>query len=158
MNNTQELVFKDIHELQSYQGKALPPGEWIAVTQDMIDAFADATQDHQWIHTDTARAEKESPFKKTVAHGFLSMSLLSKMLMDLVKVTSVELGINYGLNQVRFPHPVPVNSYVRLQSTISNIETYKDNGYKITWDCSIEIKGIDKPACVAEFISLMFEK
>jgi len=85
------------------------------------------------------------------------VSLLSKMLMDLIHIESFAMGVNYGLNKVRFPHPVPVDCRLRLHSSIQKIEAYADNGLKITWDCSVEIEGIEKPACVAEFVSLMFE-
>lgn len=152
-----QLVCKDFNEFKTYEGKSLPTGEWLAVTQKMINAFAKATQDFQWIHVDIERSAKESPFKKTIAHGFMSVSLLSKMLMDLMVIESFAMGVNYGLNKVRFPHPVPVDSRLRLHSKITKIEPYSDKGLKITWDCTVEIENIEKPACVAEFVSLMFE-
>lgn len=105
-----QLVCKDFLEFKTYEGKSLPIGNWITVTQPMINAFAEATQDFQWIHVDKERSAKESPFKKTIAHGFMSVSLLSKMLMDLMVINSMAMGVNYGLNKVRFPHPVPVDS------------------------------------------------
>ncbi|GAA4271859.1 MaoC family dehydratase [Aquimarina gracilis] len=152
-----QLICKNFEEFKTHVGKPLPTGEWITVTQEMINAFAETTQDFQWVHVDVERAKKESPFKKTIAHGFLSISLLSKMLMDLVVVESAVMGVNYGLNKVRFPHPVPVDSRLRLHSSLQHIEPYAENGIKITWDCAVEIEGIEKPACVAEFISLLFE-
>jgi len=114
--------------------------------------------DFQWVHVDLERIKKESPFKKPIAHGFLSVSLLSKMLMDQVHIDSFGMGVNYGLNKVRFPHPVFVDSKLRLHSSISDIAPYQEKGLKITWSCSVEIQNIEKPACVAEFVSLMFEK
>ncbi len=152
-----QLLCKNFNELKKHVGESLPIGEWITVTQDMINAFAETTQDFQWVHVDVERAKKESPFKKTIAHGFLSISLLSKMIMDLVVVESAVMGVNYGLNKVRFPHPVPVDSRIRLHSSIKEIEPYSEQGIKITWDCSLELEGIEKPACVAEFVSLLFE-
>ncbi|RZS90473.1 MaoC family dehydratase [Aquimarina brevivitae] len=152
-----QLVCKNFTEFKTYEGKDLPVGAWLTVTQDMINAFAEATQDYQWVHVDLERIEKESPFKKPIAHGFLSVSLLSKMLMDLVHIESMDMGVNYGLNKVRFPSPVLVDSRLRLHSTIKKIEPYTDNGLKITWACTVEIDNVDKPACVAEFVSLMFE-
>ncbi len=152
-----QLICKNFEEFRKHEGKPLPTGEWLTVTQDMINAFAEATQDFQWVHVDLERIKKESPFKKPIAHGFLSVSLLSKMLMDLLVVESFAMGVNYGLNKVRFPHPVPVDCLLRLHSSIQKIEEYGDNGLKITWDCSVEIEGVEKPACVAEFVSLMFE-
>ncbi|WP_299222760.1 MaoC family dehydratase [uncultured Aquimarina sp.] len=153
-----KLICKNFAEFKTYEGKSLPVGEWLTVTQEMINAFAEATQDFQWVHVDLERIKKESPFKKPIAHGFLSVSLLSKMLMDLIQIESFAMGVNYGLNKVRFPHPVLVDSRLRLHSSVQVIEAYAENGLKITWDCSVEIEGLDKPACVAEFVSLMFEK
>ncbi len=152
-----QLICKDFEAFRKYEGKPLPTGDWLVVTQGMINAFAEATQDFQWVHIDLERIQKESPFKKPIAHGFLSVSLLSKMLMDLVVVESFTMGVNYGLNRVRFPHPVPVDSRLRMHSSITKIEEYDENGLKITWNCTVEIENIKKPACVAEFISLMFE-
>jgi len=152
-----QLSCKNFEEFKAYEGKSLPIGDWLTVTQEMINAFAEATLDFQWVHVDLERIKKESPFKKPIAHGFLSVSLLSKMLMDLIHIESLEMGVNYGLNKVRFPHPVMVHSRLRLHSSIQKIEIYAENGLKITWNCSIEIESIEKPACVAEFVSLMFE-
>ncbi|MGB5653345.1 MAG: MaoC family dehydratase [Robiginitalea sp.] len=152
-----KLVIENLAALRAFEGKDLPSGEWVTVTQEMIDDFAKATGDHQWIHTDVEKAQKLSPFKTTIAHGFLSVSLLSKTLGDLLEVQSAKMGVNYGLNKVRFPSPVPSGSRVRLQSRIATIESYGENGVKITWDCSLELENSPKPACVAQFISLMFE-
>lgn len=153
-----KLEVSDFKAFRELEGRPFPTGEWLAVTQDMVDAFARATGDFQWIHTDPGRAARESPFGKPVAHGFLSLSLLSRMLGDCIRVRSVKMGVNYGLNKVRFPSPVTVGSRVRLHGRISQIEAYGANGLKITWDCTVEIEGADKPACAAEFISLMFEQ
>ncbi len=152
-----KLVFKDLKEFATYEGKTLPLGEWITITQEMINDFAKATLDFQWIHTDVEKATQYSPFKKPVAHGFMSVSLLSKMLGDLVQINSVKMGVNYGLDKVRFPNAVLVDSKLRLNGKVEAMEDYSENGIKITWHCSVEIEGEDKPACVAEFISLMFE-
>ena len=123
----------------------------------MMNDFAKATMDFQWIHIDVEKAEKYSPFKKPVAHGFMSLALLAKLLKDVLLVKSAKMGINYGLNKVRFPSPVLVDSRLRLICTIQKIEDYGGKGLKITWNCVVELDGSDKPACVAEFISLMFE-
>ena len=152
-----KLEVPDFKAFRKLEGSALPAGDWLEVTQQRIDDFARATDDFQWIHTDPERAARESPFGKPVAHGFLSLSLVSRMLKDSVEVRSASLGVNYGLNKVRFPSPVPVGSRIRLQGRIAKIEDYADRGLKITWECTVEIKGGDKPACVAEFVSLMFE-
>lgn len=151
------MIFKDLKEFSAHEGQELPTGEWISITQEMINDFAKATLDFQWIHVDVEKATQESPFKKPVAHGFMSVSLLSKMLGDLIEVKSVKMGVNYGLNKVRFPNAVLVDSQLRLTAKIMAIEPYPQNGVKVTCHCTVEIKGEDKPACVAEFISLMFE-
>ena len=152
-----KLVLPDFRAFRALEGETLPAGAWTPVTQEMIDDFARATGDHQWIHTDVEKARKHSPFKTTIAHGFLSVSLLSKLLGDLLVVRSVAMGVNYGLNKVRFPSPVPSGSRVRLLVKVACIEPYGKNGLKITWDCTLELEDSPKPACVAEFVSLMFE-
>ncbi len=148
---------EDFKAFRELQGKAIPTGDWLTITQEMINDFAKATMDFQWIHVDAEKASKFSPFKKPVAHGFMSVSLLAKLLGDCIRVRSAKMGVNYGLNKVRFPSPVLVDSRVRLNGRIAKIEDYGDNGLKITWNCEVEIEGSEKPACVAEFISLMFE-
>lgn len=153
----QPLVFENLSEFKSFKGKDLPKGEWYTITQQMINDFANATLDKQWIHVDEERAAKESPFKSTVAHGFMSVSMISKMLEEMFLVKSVKMGLNYGLNKVRFPNPVPVNSELRMLSSVKDIEDLANNGIKITFNCTIEIKGQEKPACVAEFLAALFE-
>ena len=152
-----KLTIENFNAFRELEGQQLPEGEWMIVTQEMINDFAKATGDFQWIHVDVEKATKYSPFKKPVAHGFMSVSLLSKMLEGIIQVKTATMGVNYGLNKVRFPSPVLVNSRLRLVGSISNIEDYGDNGLKITWNCIVEIEGSDKPACAAEFLSLMFE-
>ena len=153
----QRLEFKDFSEFRMMVGKELPTGDWYTVTQQMINDFANATLDKQWIHVDEERAAKESPFKSTVAHGFMSVAMISKMLEEAFTVKSVKMGLNYGLNKVRFPNPVPVNSELRMLTTIKEIEEISNNGIKVTFNCVIEIKGQEKPACVAEFLAALFE-
>jgi len=150
------LHFKDLNEFSSMIGKELPNSKWITVTQEMINDFANATLDKQWVHVDVERSKKESPFKSTIAHGFMSLALLSKMLEDLIIIDSVKMGLNYGLNSVRFPHPIPVNSRLQMKSSIKNIED-QHSGVKITFSCIVVIEDIEKPACVAEFLAIMFE-
>jgi acyl dehydratase len=151
------MEIASLAELKKLQGSPLPPSEWMTVTQDMINSFADATRDFQWIHTDPERARNESPFKTPIAHGFMSVALLSALIEEVVKVKSASMGVNYGLNKVRFPQPVPVNSQLRLLSSILSIEDAGRGGAKITWACTVEIKGAAKPACVAEWITLLYE-
>ena len=152
----EKLVFSNLNELREFEGKQLAVGEWYTVTQQMIIDFANATHDKQWIHIDEEKAAKYSPTKTTIAHGFMSVSMLSELISKLFEVKSVKMALNYGLNKVRFPNSVPVNSELRLISSIKQIEDYL-NGKKLTLDCIIEIKGQEKPACVAEFIFVLFE-
>lgn len=156
-NGMAKLTLENFESFRELEGKSLPEGDWITVTQEMIDDFAKATGDFQWIHVDVEKSAKHSPFKKPVAHGFMSLAMLSKMLGELIQVKSARMGVNYGLNKVRFPNPVLVDSRLKLVGSISSIEDYGDTGLKITWKCTVEIEGSEKPACAAEFISLMFE-
>jgi acyl dehydratase len=149
--------FKNFEAFKEMLGKKLPKGDWYTITQEMINDFANATLDKQWIHVDEDRAKKESPFKSTVAHGFMSVAMISRMLEEAFTIKSVKMGLNYGLNKVRFPNPVPVNSELRMLSSVKEIEPLANNGIKVTFNCIIEIKGQDKPACVAEFLAALFE-
>ena len=151
------LEFANFEEFKLMIGKQLPTGNWYTVTQEMINDFANATLDKQWIHVDEVRAEKESPFKSTVAHGFMSVAMISRMLEEAFLIKSVKMGLNYGLNKVRFPNPVPVNSELRMVSKVKEIEEIANNGIKVTFSCIIEIKGQEKPACVAEFLAALFQ-
>lgn len=151
------LIFENITEFRTMIGKELPVGNWYTITQEMINDFANATLDKQWIHIDENRAAKESPFKSTVAHGFMSVAMISRMLEEAFTIKSIKMGLNYGLNKVRFPNPVPVNSELRMLSSVKSIEDLSNNGIKVTFNCIIEIKGQEKPACVAEFLAALFE-
>ena len=151
------LVFKDFSGFKTMIGKELPTGNWYTITQQMINDFANATLDKQWIHVDEERAAKESPFKKTVAHGFMSVAMISKLLEEAFSIKSVKMGLNYGLNKVRFTNPVPVNSELRMHTVVKEIEDLANNGIKVTFLCTIEIKGQEKPACVAEFLAALYE-
>ena len=150
------LKFKTLSEFKKMEGKELPKSEWVAITQKMINNFANATLDKQWVHLDEERAKSESPFKATIAHGFMSVALLSKFLADSIKIESIKMGLNYGLNYVRFMNPVLVNSRLRLNSSVKTIEDHKEGG-KVTFSCVVEIDGEEKPACVAEFLALFIE-
>ena len=151
------LQFKNLTEFKSMVGKELPSTEWYTISQEMINDFANATLDKQWIHVDEERAAKESPFKSTVAHGFMSVAMISRMLDGMFSVESVKMGLNYGLNKVRFPNPVPVNSNLRILATIKDIEDIENNGVKVIFTCVIEIQGKKKPACYAEFLAVLYE-
>ena len=153
----ERLIFKNINEFKSMLGKQLPDGNWYTINQQMINDFANATLDKQWIHDDEERAKKDSPFKSTVAHGFMSVAMISRMLEEAFAIKSIKMGLNYGLNKTRFPSPVPVNSELRMLSSVREIEPLGENGIKVIFNCTIEIKGQEKPACVAEFIAALFE-
>ena len=151
------MVFDTFLDFRMMIGKDLPTGNWYTITQEMIADFANATLDKQWIHVDEVRALKESPFKSTIAHGFMSVSMISKLLEEVFTIQSLKMGLNYGLNKVRFPNAVRVNSQLRILSKVSAIEDLANNGIKVTFFCTIEIKGQRKPACVAEFLVAFYE-
>jgi acyl dehydratase len=138
-----------IAELPSLKGTDLGTSQWIEVTQDRVNTFADATDDHQWIHVDVERAKKESPYGGPIAHGYLTLSLLIPMWSQVLTVTDATMGVNYGLNKVRFPSPVPVGGKIRLRATLTDVEEVK-GGLQLTVSAVIEREGGDKPACVAE--------
>ena len=136
-------------ELPGLVGTELGTSEWYEVTQEHVNLFADATGDHQWIHVDPERATKESPFGGPIAHGYLTLSLLVPLFGGVMRVTDTVMGVNYGLNKVRFPSPVPVGAKVRLTATLTQIDDIA-GGKQLTFSCVIEREGGDKPVCIAE--------
>ena len=136
-------------ELNDLIGTELGTSDWYEVTQEHVNLFADATGDHQWIHVDPERATKESPFGGPIAHGYLTLSLLVPLFGGVLRVTDTVMGVNYGLNKVRFPSPVPVGAKVRLTATLAGIEDIA-GGKQLTFSCVIEREGGDKPVCIAE--------
>jgi len=151
------MILKDFNEFKTLQGTTLEPSPWLQVEQKMIDHFAAATKDYQWIHVDQERAKLESPYKSTIAHGFLSIALIPKFLNDVLVVSSLKMGYNYGLEEVRFPYPVVEGSLLRGLVHIESAEDQKFNSLKIVWKVTIEIKGVRKPACVARMITIVYE-
>ena len=149
-----ELKHPDL--LKEWVGKDLPPSAFITVNQELINDFAKATGDHQWVHTDPERAAKHSPFGGTIAHGFLTLSLLSRLLLDQVQFPHLRMGVNYGLNKVRFTNVVPAGANIRLRSKVLEVEDLPDQGIKVTFDCFIEIENQNKPALVGAFIVLFY--
>ena len=133
-------------------GQEVAVSGWFGIPQARIDLFAEATDDHQWIHVDGERSRRESPYGETVAHGFLTLSLLPAMLASALAMVDMKMGVNYGLNRVRFPGPVPVNSRVRGRLTLSSVQDLADGGAQLVWDVVVEREGSDKPVCVAEFL------
>ncbi|MGY1651996.1 MaoC family dehydratase [Geodermatophilus sp. SYSU D01119] len=136
-------------ELPGLVGRELGTSDWFEVTQDRVDTFADATGDHQWIHVDVERARAESPFGGPIAHGYLTLSLLVPLIAEVFVVTDTAMGVNYGLNKVRFPSPVPVGSRVRLTATLKDAEQVS-GGLQLTLAVVVEREGSEKPACIAE--------
>jgi acyl dehydratase len=137
--------------LRGLVGTELGRSRWFEIGQDRIATFADATDDHQWIHVDPARAARESPFGGTVAHGFLTLSLLPSMLSDVLVMVDAKLVVNYGLNKVRFPAPVPAGSRVRAAIVLAALEEEAGSA-QLTLDVTVEREGGTKPVCVAEFL------
>ena len=139
-----------IQELDHHAGRDLGASNWHVVTQEQVDLFADATGDHQWIHVDAERAAA-GPFGATIAHGYLTLSLVIPLFGNLLKVEGIRMGVNYGLEKVRFPNPVRVGSRVRLAATVAEV-TEVTGGVQMTCDFTVEIEGQAKPACVARTI------
>lgn len=146
-------VFNGIEELKAAVGEHLGYSEWHEVTQDAVNQFAEATGDHQWIHVDVEKA-KQGPFGGTIAHGYLTLSLIPMLSWEVYKVEGVTMGVNYGSNKVRFPTPVPVGSKVRGGFVITSVEP-SSMGYTVSATATVEIEGQDKPACVAETLSVI---
>ena len=143
-----------IKELQSRVGQEVGVSPWIEVTQERIDGFAKAIGDFQWIHVDRERA-KSSPFGGTIAHGFLTLSLLSHLLGSTIDVSRMKMGVNYGLNRVRFTDAVPAGSRIRGRFVLAKFDNIK-GGTQLTWGVTVEREGSDKPACVAEWVTRQY--
>jgi acyl dehydratase len=141
----------DVRTLKERIGQELAVSEWVEVSQERIDRFADATDDHQWIHIDPARAATESPFRATIAHGFLTLSLLSTLLRQAMQFSGLRMAINYGLNRVRFMSPVLSGSRIRARVTLQSAEDIT-GGVQATWLVTVERDSGDKPACIAEWV------
>jgi acyl dehydratase len=136
-------------ELPGLVGTELGTSAWVEVTQEQVNLFAEATGDHQWIHVDVERAKAESPFGGPIAHGYLTLSLLIPMWSEVLVVSDTTMGVNYGLNKVRFPSPVPVGSKLRLTATLKGVEEVT-GGLQLTVAAVVEAEGIPKPVCIAE--------
>jgi acyl dehydratase len=142
-------------DIKQHIGRELGPSDWMTVDQPMIDKFADATGDHQWIHVDVERARKEMPGGKTIAHGYLTLSLVPRLAATLTRVKKRARGLNYGSNKVRFINPVPAGARIRLRQRIKNVEDIA-GGVRVTSEMTVEIEGQDRPALVAEIISQQY--
>ncbi len=150
------IIIQSPSEIKEYIDKPLTPSNWYDVTQEKINDFANATSDHQWIHIDVERAKKEMPEGKTIAHGYFMVSLLPKLAAQNAVIKNSSRTLNYGSDKVRFINMVKVGSQVRLNRTIISCEKMKNGGFRVVNKCELEIKDEDKPAFIAETISLVF--
>ena len=142
-------TFENLSDLAPLVGQEVAVSDWIPVTQEQVNLFADATDDHQWILVDLERA-KAGPFGAPIAHGFLTLSLLPKFMANAVEIKNTRMGVNYGLNKVRFTSPVPAGSRLRGRMKLLAFEPIDNGGVQMTWQVTVEREGSDKPACVAE--------
>ena len=139
-------------DLSIWAGREVAVSDWLEIAQAKVDEFADATRDRQWIHVDPERAARDSPFGGTIAHGFLTLSLLSHLYQTCIRLEPRRMGINVGFNRVRFTAPVKVGTRIRARFALDRVETVKD-GLQFIWKVTIEAEGGDRPACVAEWVT-----
>ncbi|QIK10619.1 MaoC family dehydratase [Streptomyces sp. Je 1-4] len=137
--------------LKSLSGSDLGRTDWQEITQERVNTFADATDDHQWIHTDPEKA-KDGPFGGPIAHGYLTLSLIIPLFGELLDITGISMSVNYGLDKVRFPRPVPVGARIRLRGAVGTVEDVKGNGVQMPLTFTVEVEDSDKPACVAQAV------
>jgi acyl dehydratase len=150
------LVVDSLQSLKQFAGREIGVTDWLTMTQDRIAKFADATGDRQWIHTDPERARKESPYSATIAHGFLTLSLLSYFVKQAIEIRSgVRMGINYGLNRVRFPAAVRTGSKIRARVSLQSMKEVRDAS-EVVFSISVESESSNKPCCVAEWVVLYY--
>jgi len=148
-------TFDTIADLVACVGQEVAVSDWTTITQEQVNRFAEATGDHQWIHVDPERA-RQGPFGAPIAHGFLTLSLLPLFSETAMRVLQTGMGVNYGLNRVRFPAPVPVGSRLRARFVLRSAEPVERGGTQFTWDMTVEREGSDKPVCVAESLSRQY--
>ena len=145
----ERIVISSLEAVRDFVGRPLGPSKWIDIGQERIDAFADATDDHQWIHTDPERASRESPWKTTIAHGYLTLSLVPHLLIEVVAIGGWRTAVNTGLDKLRFSAPVPAGSRVRLRAEIKDTRDLPNNGLRVTFAVRVEVEGATKPALLA---------
>ena len=148
--------FAHPNEMQKYVGQEIGVSDWVEITQERINLFADATGDHQWIHVDVERAKKDMPGGKTIAHGFLTLSLIPMLSQQISHINNVRNGINYGCNKVRFTSPVQAGSKVRARAKLIAADPMGKAGLRLTNQVTIESEGQERPACVAETMSIVY--
>jgi acyl dehydratase len=147
--------FETLQELAALAGQPISTSDWVTITQEQINQFAQATGDHQWIHIDEERA-KAGPFGAPIAHGFLTLSMIPLFFASAIHIDQTRMGVNYGLNRVRFTGPVPVGSRLRASIKLLRAEPVENGGFQFTWEVSTEREGVAKPVCVAESISRLY--
>jgi acyl dehydratase len=147
-----QTTVEGVEGVQSLVGQHLGHSDWVTVTQEQVNQFAEATGDHQWIHVDPERAKKESPFGGPIAHGYLTLSLIPMLMPQIIEIKGFRMGVNYGTEKVRFPSPVPVGSRVRAGATLDSV-TPIDGGLQMSVTVTIEVEGASKPSCVATTVS-----
>src|SRR5271169_250382 len=147
-------TFESVADLAAAAGETIGQSDWVTITQEEINLFADATGDHQWIHVDPERAAA-GPFGTTIAHGYLTLSLLPVLLHGMLHLDGVKMGINYGTNKVRFPAPVPVGSEIRAGATLASVEEIA-GGVQVALDVVVEVRDAPKPSCVAQIVSRLY--
>ena len=147
---------KDIGSLKDHLGEPLGPSNWVTITQEMINQFADVTGDHQWIHTDVDRAKKESPFGQTVAHGYLTVSLVPVLLPQILEIGGSAAVINYGIDKLRLPAPVPAEARIRLKAELKNVRDLQGGGARVSIGFQFEVEGGGKPACTGDVVYVYF--
>lgn len=148
-------TFASLEEFVAAKGESLGFSEWHTITQEQVNAFADATGDHQWIHVDIERAAS-GPFGGTIAHGYLTVSLLPVLSSEIFRVQNLTMGINYGLDRVRFPTPVPAGSRLRARATLISLDKVGESAVQIVNRVTVEVEGSAKPACVADMVSRLY--
>jgi acyl dehydratase len=146
-----QLILESPSSLKDFVGREIATTNWCPITQDRITQFAEATEDRQWIHTDLERARKESPYGGTVAHGFLTLSLLSHFVREAIEIRGARMGINYGLNRARFPSPVRAGAKIRARIKLQSEKEFSE-GIEVVFNVEIECENAEKPCCVAEWI------
>lgn len=151
------IVVERPQDMAQYAGKPLGVSDWLTIDQARIDAFAALTGDDHWIHIDVARAAREMPQGKTIAHGFLALSLIPLLQRSVFKIERRGRGLNYGCNRVRFPGPTPVGSRIRLHQAVKTVDPV-DGAVRITFECSIEVEGLERPAVVAETVLQIYQE
>ena len=149
-------ILQTLSDLAALVGQEVVVSDWTTITQEQVNQFAQATGDHQWIHVDVEKA-KAGPFGGPIAHGYLTLSLLPQFFISSLKIEETRMGVNYGLNKVRFPAPVPVGSRVRARIQLVACDPLEGDGVQIAWGVTVEREGSDKPVCVAETLTRWFE-